>query len=62
MRSVGDWVWWRTPSNVSLEQHGVPPNSVVFVEIAGEFDPLSGAYETFIEGSGWVSVLPEEII
>lgn len=56
----GDWVYWRTPPNVSMEWHGVPPNCLVRVQLSTDND--NGIYETEIPGYGWVSVLESEIL
>lgn len=53
---AGDWVWWRTPSNVDMETHGVNPNTVVRVQLQSGMDDY-GVYDT-----GRVSVRPDEII
>lgn len=60
--AAGQQVWWRTPGNVSVEQHGVNPHTVVCVSLTEVPDDSWEAYETEIEGYGWVSVLPCEII
>jgi hypothetical protein len=59
-----DWVWWNTPHNVSVEQHGLEPNTRVRVQITiGQVEGWCDGpyYETFVSGYGPVSVLPDEI-
>lgn len=53
-------MWWRTPSNVNMQEHGVNPNTVVRTPIT-HFDEEQGYYETENDTT-WVSVLPGEII
>lgn len=62
MYKSGDWVWWRTPPNVNMNDHGFPPNCLVKVRLTADYDPATGGYETENRGGGWVSVLENEIL
>lgn len=62
MYKSGDWVWWRTPPNVNMSDHGFPPNCLVKVQLTTDYDPATAGYETENRNGGEVSVLEHEIL